>query len=66
MHRNTGTGSEEVEEEHITTVRAQEQQRYFLVPYCLFMARSDKERIAKKMPTETSSPLFFYYSIEEN
>jgi hypothetical protein len=37
-----------------------ESAEFFLVPYCLFVARSDKKIwLAKKMPTETSSPLFF-------
>jgi hypothetical protein len=60
-HHNTRTRPEEVEEEPMVTVRAQEQQRHFLVPYYLFVARSNKVRVAKKRPTEISSPLSFLF-----
>jgi hypothetical protein len=45
------------------TARAQ---KVFLVRYCLFVARSDKERVTKKRPTEISSPLFFYSADQTN
>jgi hypothetical protein len=49
-------------------VRAQEQQRHFLVPYYVFVARSNKVRVAKKRPTEISSPLsfLFFFFIDQN